>query len=411
MLTKDGYCFDSRRGLFFPREKNYAPPARFPLIGGTVNPFRNAGPPGLLFHVPLLKDLLPTHSTGSPTPTFTRATGNAAFLSPFSGLIEYADTGVARFEANGYLTEGQRTNDVLWSNDPSNVAYDKTNMSTTGSITSPDGTSNAFTLTADAANATCIQDLGTIASDDKTYSVYLKRRTGAGNIDLTLNNGTAWTTQSITNDWVRYQITAVLADPDIGIRNVTSGDEVDVWMQQHEDNAEFPSSVITTTTDPVTRNQDLLNYPFLNNIIGGTDPGTVVIKFDVLDETVVLAQNIFFTKGASDNNRIHIDVSAFATETIRTIYGTGSGIEIQTQNYGVWPSGPIPVAFTYSSGGGELFTEGISRDSDVTATNVAGLTPLFMGADNGGSVPLYGHLQDFRTYDHDLTDTEILFLA
>ncbi len=39
MQTKNGYRFDSKRELFLPDEKNYAP-ARYPLIGGTVSPFR-----------------------------------------------------------------------------------------------------------------------------------------------------------------------------------------------------------------------------------------------------------------------------------------------------------------------------------------------------------------------------------
>lgn len=156
--------------------------------------------------------------------------------------------------------EGPRTNLCLQSADfsttwtPSNITV------TTNNTTDPVGvTTTADLLTATAANGTIIQDLGAITSAVKTFSVYLKRKTGTGNIQLTLNGGTAWTTVTVTTSWVRYSLTATLADPDIGIRIVTSGDEVWATWAQCEAFG-YVTDYIATTTAAVTINDEAPLY-------------------------------------------------------------------------------------------------------------------------------------------------------
>jgi len=167
----------------------------------------------------------------------------------------------------GYFAEGARTNRCLQSQVFSNASWVSGGGGitvTNNSIAAPDGTTTADTLTAAGANGTLIQDLGVVASASKTGGLWLKRKTGTGNIDLTMDGGATWTTVAVDANWTRFSKNQTLADEDFGIRIVTSGDEVYAWQAQVE-TAAFLSSAIPTTTAAVTRNGDALTYPFADN--------------------------------------------------------------------------------------------------------------------------------------------------
>jgi hypothetical protein len=120
-------------------------------------------------------------------------------------------------------------NRALYCRDWTQSAWTKSNMTTALTQTGVDGTANSATLlTASAGNATAKQSV-TRTSSDWVYGVFIKRVTGTGNIDLTLDNGSTWTTQTISADyWTQCGITQTLANPSFGIRIVTNGDAVAV---------------------------------------------------------------------------------------------------------------------------------------------------------------------------------------
>lgn len=172
----------------------------------------------------------------------------------------------------GYLCEPQITNRLLYSEDFSNAAWVKTNVTVTANSTAaPDGATTADTLTATAANGTVIQDLGVVASAKKTGSLWLKRKTGSGNIQLTMDGGTGWTTVAVGADWTRFPITQTLADEDFGVRIVTSGDEVYAWGGQIEQadgwsGGAWMTTYVPTTSAAVQRKGDALTFPTTGNI-------------------------------------------------------------------------------------------------------------------------------------------------
>lgn len=172
----------------------------------------------------------------------------------------------------GYLCEPQITNRLLYSEDFSNAAWVKTNVTVTADSTAaPDGATTADTLTATAANGTVIQDLGVVASAKKTGSLWLKRKTGSGNIQLTMDGGTGWTTVAVGADWTRFEITQTLADEDFGVRIVTSGDAVYAWGGQIEQangagSLSWMSTYVPTTSAAVQRKGDALTFPTAGNI-------------------------------------------------------------------------------------------------------------------------------------------------
>lgn len=89
-------------------------------------------------------------------------------------------------------------------------------------------------LTADAGNATAIGHANTLASDTHASQWQIERKTGTGDIEITMDGGSTWTdiTSSVGaagSGPGECIIEQTLADPQIGIRIVTSGDEVFVY--------------------------------------------------------------------------------------------------------------------------------------------------------------------------------------
>jgi hypothetical protein len=178
-----------------------------------------------------------------------------------SGAPAITDLGLSVWQA--------ATNTALQSRDMTQTAWVKTTMTTALTAAGIDNAANsATTLTATAGNATVLQTL-TIGSTAETFSIFVERVTGTGNIQITENNGGTWTTMSSANcvntqgvgtainttTYVRCSVEAVLANPVIGVRIVTSGDAVNVDFAQNEANT-FPTPPIATTTVSVARAAD-----------------------------------------------------------------------------------------------------------------------------------------------------------
>lgn len=163
------------------------------------------------------------------------------------------------------LLEGARTNIALWNRDLTNAAWTKTNMTATKNQVGADGAVNGATaLTATAANATCTQLVGPLASSARFMSAYVFRGIGTGPVQMTTDAGATWTpvTLGAVGVYVRVTIpTQTLADPNFGFRIVTSGDAIGVDFVQNE-NGIFETSPIPTTTVAVARTADSYSLPF-----------------------------------------------------------------------------------------------------------------------------------------------------
>lgn len=222
---------------------------------------------GLLFYAPLTRDGSALSFAGGVKSVEALATetvdADGTVRDPYSGYIRQATANTARYERLGVRAETARTNLCLRSSDFSNAAWAKTNgvVDATSNIV-PDGSANTTCeLRATAGNATFIQDLGVVANAAKTFAVYLKRKTGTGTVEITLDGGVGWTAVTVgTSAWVRVSKTQTLADPDVGIRIVTSGDEVLAWGAQLEDSAPHASSYIPTVAASVERAAEDLQF-------------------------------------------------------------------------------------------------------------------------------------------------------
>ena len=131
------------------------------------------------------------------------------------------------------------------------VSWTVTNLTPVTGKTAPDTTSTATEFTATAANAVLTQGYTAIAGS-YTFSVFLRRVTGTGDIQIAADSGT-WTTKAITSSWARYEVTQTVAagSKTAGVRVVTDTDAIEVWGAQLEQRAAM-TAYTATTTQPIT---------------------------------------------------------------------------------------------------------------------------------------------------------------
>ncbi len=237
------------------------------------------------------------YSIGSRLETFTvsrGATTPATYIDS-NGVIQltttsnvpriaqgyYDATGFHTVDANGksargLMIEAEGTNLVPKSSVIDDATWTETNSTADNAdagSTSPDGTATAPSLTATAANGNLLL---TTAVTAQTFSVWLKRKTGTGTINITANGGTTWTAVTLTSSWARYQVTAASASQKCGVRIVTDTDAVYIWGAQFENNP-YATSFIPTTTAALTRNAEVLKYFIVNNRKAAQE--TIINKF------------------------------------------------------------------------------------------------------------------------------------
>lgn len=215
-------------------------------------------------------------------------------------------TNIPRRTNRGLLMEATKTNVVLWNRDMTNAAWTKTSVTAALDQTGIDGTvTSASSLLATGANGTCLQAI-TLASSARWQSAFVKRITGTGVINMTMDNGSTWTpiTVTSTTTWSRVQIaTQTITDPTVGFQIVTNGDKIAVDFVQNENAADFASSPILTTTVAVTRATD--------NITITTPPTfgsavSAVVQFTPTASAVSTSDPAFLSMYADLNNNVLI---------------------------------------------------------------------------------------------------------
>lgn len=189
----------------------------------------------------------------------TRATGGMAQQK--NGLWVPFSAGQFRQTDKGLLVELASENGLAQSRDMTQTAWTKgATMTVALNQVGIDGAANTATLLtggATSATNTALQAT-TIVSGVETYSVWLKRVSGTGTVNITLNGGSSWTPVTLTSTYQQFQITATLANPSVGIQVVTPGDQVAADANQLEGGIGYATSPIFTTTVGVLRNADVV---------------------------------------------------------------------------------------------------------------------------------------------------------
>lgn len=151
-------------------------------------------------------------------------------------------------------------NQLLWADVFSNAAWTKFNASITGNIADEAGIIPAFTFTATGPLAFIQQDLSASTSATRTNSLYVRRRTGSGSVQLRAPDGTTLSTLSLSASWARFPVTGGASTNRGYVLFVnTSGDAVDIAHAQLEDGAvASPYNQTTTAGAPLNCCSEIL---------------------------------------------------------------------------------------------------------------------------------------------------------
>jgi len=155
---------------------------------------------------------MPT-TTGFATDLITFSRGSLATVTDSDGYIKWAQ--------HNLLLASEQLDTSSWTKTSTTIAAN--------SIAAPDSAITADTIVASGANGTVLQSYTAVAIP-YVFGVWLRRKTGTGNIQIAADNGT-YTTVTITNDWALYTVTQTptAGTKSAGIRIVTNGDEVYAW--------------------------------------------------------------------------------------------------------------------------------------------------------------------------------------
>ncbi len=299
----------------------------------------------------------------------------------------------------GYRDEAQHINLALRGRTWENVAWGKTNVTANDNeVAGPDGRTRAASLTATAANGTVIQDLGVIGSAAKVWGPWIKRKTGVGDIELTLNNGGAWTAITVTADWTRVEITATLADPDIGIRIVTDTDAIYVDYAQAEASTFLASTTPETVASAITVNADALTYASDGNIIDAAGTAFASVSSDWSTTPTLV-----FALARDTNGRILSSPSAAASNFIRTFDGTGISDSPTGTSF---QNAPQKLTATW----GAALTAYINSDPDVTPAaydGTMGAGDIAIGGNNTGGNQWGGTIRHVQIFSRELNSSQV----
>ena len=353
---------------------------------------------------------IPTNTDNRGDFTVTRNTTATRFTS--AGLIESVASGIPRLDyytsggvtgCPALLVESAATNLVLHSRDLTNAVWSGTNVTRVKNAVGADGVaSGATTLTATAASGTVLQALSH-ASQSRVFSAYVRRVTGTGAIQMTTNNGTTWTTVTISSLYTQVACAAqTVASGTIGFRMAVSGDVIEVDFTQGE-------------VGPVATS------PIVNAAASGSRSADVISVSGAVSGSIGQTAGVFYAdltysfKGSSNPNRWlqlfgasnNIGLAIATTNVVRSIVNGQSDILALAPE----TTGAIKIAWAYDGTGTAFFING----TKVTLSNGGGqtmssLTSLSIsGSDNPQLAN--ARIRAVALYNTRLTDSELIRLT
>jgi len=306
--------------------------------------------------------------------------------------IDYTDDA-----AGVLLTEPQSTNLRQLSNTYVGDATIRGTINNDATEPSPSGVLGVEYLTATSANGLILDS--SILTGDGTFSVYLKRKTGVGDIRMSINGGVSNTTMAVTNEWKRFSISSTTGLGQLVVSCLTSGDEVYIWGWQEEAIA-YPTSLIPTSGTTVTRNGEICNNatPEINS-----EEGVLYAEISALanDNTV----RYLGLNDGTVGNRVVI-LYHNSNDSIRAILSSGGTKYVDVTSNVTSVLDFHKVAIRYSSSEFSLWIDGVEAATDTTLNTPIGLSELSFSVFNSTN-PFFGNTKGLKVYPKALSDVEL----
>lgn len=354
----------------------------------------------------------PSLANGSPTATFTRATTKWTKLSTGfwksiasgSPASCYLGAGTAVGAYGGYFPEGAGTQLVTPTasiRDMSDASWVKVSTTAAKTSTGIDGVgSSCSRVTATGANGTILQTLVAAASN-RTYSCFIKRVTGTGEIDIS-EDGTTWTnvtSQINSATFSRVSITVSQLNAAFGLRLVTSGDAIDVDFNQFESGS-FASSPMDAAG--AVRNVDILTYVSAGNALTATGSTYAEVSQEGSPSSSVIIA--FNNLGAGDPL---VDSGASPTQIMihdGTTQVTKSGLN-STLN------GVVKRASSWGASGLSITGDGLAPATGVFDGSMNLGANIYIGAQLNGGNSWSGTIKNVRIWTRQLADSQLVSIT
>jgi hypothetical protein len=294
------------------------------------------------------------------------------------------------------------------------------------SETSPIGDLTADTFTAGAANS-ALRQTTTLEAVPYTYSVWLKRKTGTGTVEISVTGG-SWSTRAITSAWERFTITQTpTAGSNFpGVRMATLGDEVYVWGAQLETGSTATAYQRVSTAFDVTEagvqslsylNFEVSDFMVTPTITPGTDKAQVFAGVRVIGSSAggMIAETSVDI-GASNGalNLVVPNASPFGGRGFRSKGTIQGAADVGNSTYTA-PITQVLSGFGDISGDvARLRVDGTQVAETLTDQGTGNYLayPLYLGMRAGTSLPFNGNIFSLITRfganltTQQITDTE-----
>jgi hypothetical protein len=346
--------------------------------------------------------------------TVTRASTKLRIGS--NGLYGSVANNVPAFEFNtdgsyrGLLVEPGATNLALWSRDLTQASWVSTNMTAALTATGADGVANsATTLTATAGNATELQAI-TSASASRVFSAVVRRRTGTGTVQITQDNGSTWTTITLTSSYQRFTTpNQTLTNPTVGFRIVTSGDAIDVDFCQAETGS-VATSPIVTTAGTASRVADVVSLTGAISLIGQTEG---VVYAEVVSRSLNLPTvgRIVTLSDGTTNNRIGLTRQANFNNRFQGLVVNSTTVTAQIQQGAdVAENAVTRMAIAYATNDIAYYINGSSIGTD-TSSVVPACSRIDIGNQLGAEQFLNGWIRSVALFPTRLPNATLASLT
>lgn len=393
-----------------------------------------------------------------PLPTFTNATTTARTYVGSDGLLKTAGLNVPRIEFDpvtrqclGLLIEEQRQSLTTWSEDATNTAWSKLNVTATGNTAvAPDGNSSADLIAETTANLQhyFYTNSATVTiSVTYTASIFLKKGTGAtapdwiviGNLGsgfgarlIAFNvstgafgatfGGLTGTAKQFPNGWWRVSFTSTATASGahggiyIAFTNNTNTintltypgqttSDILVWGAQFEAGS-FASSYIPTTTGPLVRSADVCSITgaAFTGFYNATE-GTMVCKYD---RPSAASESHMTIDNGTSNERLVLQFSGIVERFGQSNSGGGTSANLDAGFAGAINT-RIGHAARYKLNDFAFCCNGTSVVTNTTLT-VPNVNQLTIGNRLGG-IYTNGHIHTLQYFNAIKTNAQLQALS
>jgi len=333
------------------------------------------------------------------------------------------------------LLEPQSTNLIPYSEDFSNSAWTKNNVTVTSGFTSPDGTNSAYLMTDDATDSKHgIYDVDILSQDGNVYtrSVFVKKGTAryvvlsarhiptssgtswiydfdVNNWVLTGSSGAGQSIKNYANGWVKLSVSHISNsnfnnDFSIGISSGAtvsdasysgSGDTLHIWGAQIEQ-LSYCTSYIPTNGSTQTRAAETCNGAGTSSIFESSE-GILYADIEFLTLT---GGDYFGLNDGTNNQRVLIHRS---TNNIKVYIN--SAVELTSSISSLTHK----VAVSYKANKYKLYLNGVQVATNTSSSvTPSGLNALDFEIGGGFGLYFYGKIRDIRVYNtKEMTDSEV----